>query len=388
MPLFSDWSMSSSGASAAWSPMMLRAFVGSLLTSWLLVLTQRWHGVLSQDGLTGVQKVHSQPTPRVGGLGVLLGLALGHALAPPGVQALSGPLLWACLPAFLFGLLEDVTKRVGVAPRLLATMASGLLGWWLSGAALHRVDLPGVDLLLQWTLPAVLLTCVAVAGVANSTNIIDGCNGQASLAVVLGLLGYAGLALQMGDADLAGLALLLAATAAGFFWINWPFGKIFLGDGGAYLLGFGLGWVAVLLVDRHPEVSAFAVLMVFLHPVTEVLFSMWRRRIKRTPSGQPDRLHFHSLLMRRVVRRWLPGRPALWHNSVTGLVVGSATSIGAVLANLSHGSVLWSALLVLALMLAYVAMYARMVRFRWCSPIAFLLLSSSTKPTLAPSRIR
>jgi hypothetical protein len=126
-------------------------------------------------------------------------------------------------------------------------------------------------------------------------------------------MGYALIAWQVSDAQLAGVALVLAACVWGFFWVNWPLGKIFLGDGGSYFVGFSLAWVAVMLIERNPSVSAFAALLVCAHPVTEVLFSIYRRKIKKTNPGRPDRLHLHSLVKQRYVRRWLPiPKDALW----------------------------------------------------------------------------
>ena len=127
---------------------------------------------------------------------------------------------------------------------------------------------------------------------------------------------------------------------------------------------------AVLLI------AAFAVLLVCVHPVTEVLFSIYRRRIKRMSPGQPDRLHFHSLFKKRYARRWFAQSSSVMRNSMTGLLMGGMTIVAVVLAGITIHSVWLSALALLGLVLGYVALYARMVRYQWCSPIAFLL----TKP--------
>jgi UDP-N-acetylmuramyl pentapeptide phosphotransferase/UDP-N-acetylglucosamine-1-phosphate transferase len=344
-----------------------------------LVLTKRWHGALTMDHTEGVQKFHTAPTPRIGGIPIVLGLIVAWGKAPADIKELLTPILFAGMPAFIFGVLEDITKRVGVMQRLLATMASGLLAWWITDYSLTRVDIWGVDWVLGFTLVSVIFTAFAVGGVANSINIIDGFNGLASTASTLAFIGYALLAWQVGDAQLAGVALVLAACVWGFFWVNWPLGKIFLGDGGSYFVGFSLAWVAVLLIERNPNVSAFAALLVCAHPVTEVLFSIYRRKIKKMNPGHPDRLHFHSLVKQRYVRRWFPNASADIRNSITGLLVGFMTLTAIVLASASQASVPGSALAFVALALGYVSLYARMVRFHWCSPIEFLLVKPAFK---------
>jgi UDP-N-acetylmuramyl pentapeptide phosphotransferase/UDP-N-acetylglucosamine-1-phosphate transferase len=354
-------------------------FLASFTLCVILVLTKRWHGALTMDHTEGVQKFHTAPTPRIGGVPIVLGLILAWGKAPADIQHMLTPILFAGMPAFIIGVLEDITKRVGVTQRLFATMASGLLAWWITDYSLTRVDIWGIDWMLGFTLVSVVFTAFAVSGVANSINIIDGFNGLASTASTLALIGYALLAWQVGDAQLAGVALVLAACVWGFFWVNWPLGKIFLGDGGSYFVGFSLAWVAVMLIERNPGVSAFAALLVCAHPVTEVLFSIYRRKIKKMNPGQPDRLHFHSLVKQRYVRRWFPKASTVLSNSITGLLVGFMTLIAIVLANATQASVMCSALAFVALNLGYVSLYGRMVRFHWCSPIEFLLVKSAFK---------
>ena len=106
-----------------------------------IVLTKQWHGVHTLDSADGVQKIHAEPTPRVGGIAIYLGLLAGWWLAPPEIGELLGPMLIAVAPAFTAGALEDVTKRDSVRERLLATFASGVLAWWLTGVSLNRIDI-------------------------------------------------------------------------------------------------------------------------------------------------------------------------------------------------------------------------------------------------------
>jgi UDP-N-acetylmuramyl pentapeptide phosphotransferase/UDP-N-acetylglucosamine-1-phosphate transferase len=344
---------------AAWG------FAASFVFCVALVLTKRWHGALSMDHAHGVQKFHTAPTPRIGGISIVLALVVAWGKAPDDVKALLTPILFAGLPAFLFGLAEDITKRVGVAQRLLATMASGVLAWWITDYSLSRVDVWGVDWLLRYTLASVVFTAFALGGVANAINIIDGFNGLASTMSTLALIGLGMIAWQVGDTSLAGATLVLAACVWGFFWVNWPFGKLFLGDGGSYFIGFALAWVSVLLIERNPGVSAFAPLVICAHPITEVLFSIYRRHYKDTHPGHPDRLHFHSLLKQRYVRRWFGHLSNRMRNSVTGLFVGLLTAGSIFLASATSTSVIWSMIAFVGLAFGYVIVYVRMVRHKW-----------------------
>ena len=83
-----------------------------------------------------------------------------------------------------------------------------------------------------------------------------------------------------------------------FLTLNFPFGKIFLGDGGAYALGHLIVWSAILLINSASEVSPFAILLIFFWPVADTGLAIWRRWKLGNPADHPDRLHFHQLAMR------------------------------------------------------------------------------------------
>lgn len=331
---------------------MTHALVFGLLASLgaglLLVMTQHWHGRFSLDQTHGVQKFHTQPTPRVGGVAVACGLFTTWALAPDHVNALLGPMLLAGVPAFVAGLTEDVTKRVGVTTRLLATMFSGLLGWLLTGIALNRMDIPGLDAIVAWTPLAVAFTAFAVAGVANAVNIIDGFNGLSSGTVLILLAALGSIAQTQGDPVLALTCAALAVAVAGFWLVNFPLGKLFLGDGGAYLIGFCLGWLAVLLLMRHPNLSTWHVLLACAYPVTEVLYSVWRRHRARLPSGAPDNLHLHSLVKTQVVLRRVPDWHPRMRNAAVSPLMWLYAAVPAALAVGMQDAPLWLVTLALA----------------------------------------
>ena len=316
------------------------ACMAALAVAVLLVATQDWHGHLSMDSLEGIQKSHTHPTPRVGGIAIAVGVVAGYFLAPHAIQSLLWPLMLAGIPAFGFGLLEDITKRVSVKVRLLATMFSGVLGWGVTGYAITRLNIPAMDWMFGYTVVAVAFTALAVGGVANSINIIDGFNGLASGTVVIILGGFAAICLSVGDTDLASTCLVLAGAVFGFLLLNWPLGKIFLGDGGAYFIGFALAWIAVLIMARHPDVSAWAMLLVCGYPILEVLFSIVRRSRRGMSPGDPDRLHMHSLVKKRLIRRLMPHSSNLARNSATGATMWLAALLPVLIAtNVSTQSI-------------------------------------------------
>ena len=280
------------------------------------------------------------------------------------MRQILGVILLAGLPALLCGLLEDVTKRVGVLPRLLATMASGVLAWLLCGVALTRLDVPGLDQLIAVPVVGVLFTAFAVAGVANAINIIDGFHGLASGTTFIALLALAAIACRAHDAPLAVVSLLAAAAVVGFWLVNYPWGKLFLGDGGAYFSGFAVGWIAILLPMRNPEVSVWSGLVVCAYPVIEVLYSVARRYHRRQSPGAPDSRHLHSLIKTEVIRKKMPRTNRELQNAAVSPFVWFFASVPAVAAIAFFNHSGWLAAVLLASVVLYHLAYQKLARSR------------------------
>ncbi len=339
------------------------ALASTFFVSVLLVATKCHHGHLSLDSSFGIQKSHLEPTPRVGGIGIYLGVSLVWLTVPNTiVRGILGTVLLAGIPAFACGLLEDLTKCVGVGPRLFATMASGVMAWLLTGITVNRLDVHGLDWLMELTPAAVLFTAFAVGGLANAINIIDGFHGLAGGTSIIALLALAVIASTVGDAHLATACLLVAASVAGFLLVNYPWGKLFLGDGGAYFVGFALAWLAVLLPVRNAGVSAWAALLVCAYPVIEVLYSVVRRQLHRQSPGAPDNGHLHSLIKAKFIRHQLAGKTKAVQNAAVSPIVWAFASMPAIAAIALFDQPLLLAIASMACLLLYHAAHRYLTR--------------------------
>lgn len=276
----------------------------AFLVSVMLVLSKHIHGKHTLDSDDGVQKFHTSPTPRIGGVALIAGFFVSWVFMEGEARTLWALIGLAGLPALICGLAEDITKKVSVKWRLLVTILSGLLFAMVSGYAITAVDVPGLDTLLALPLVAFAFTAFAVGGVANSINLIDGFHGLASGTLMIILLAFALVGLRVGDVVLVSIAVTMLMVVAGFFVVNFPGGKLFLGDAGAYFAGYVVAVLAVMLPARNPEVSPWVSLLILGYPVTETLFSILRRQRKAGHgAGDPDSDHLHHM----VHRGWAVG---------------------------------------------------------------------------------
>src|SRR5258706_5016992 len=134
-------------------------------------------------------------------------------------------------------------------------MIAASIAYFALDGTLDHVHVAGLDNALQFGVLSLGFTMVAVSGIANAINIVDGCNGLAGMVSTLILLALAYVSFQVYDPFLFAASVLLAGSIVGFLVWNYPFGRIFLGDGGAYFVGFMISEISVLLVRRHGEVS-------------------------------------------------------------------------------------------------------------------------------------
>ena len=351
---------------------LLVAFLVSLIFTMLVLRYRAWHSPLTADhDLNGVQKYHAKPVPRIGGISLVVAMAATCIVAAqrePQVLPEMVLLLGAAMPAFLGGLAEDLTKRVRVASRLVLAMLSAALAYFLLGAAVTRVDIIGVDWLLGFGAISLMFTVVAVSGAANAINIIDGYNGLAAVVSAMIFAGFAYVSFYLGDRLLVILALGMLGGVVGFLIWNYPNGHIFLGDGGAYFLGFMIGELSVLLLARHPEVSAWFPLLLCIYPVFETLFSIYRKRLLRGVSpGAPDGVHLHMLIYKRVVR-WAVGSDEVRHltqrNALTSPYLWLLSSLGVIPAVLFWQRPFVLMFCVFAFSATYIILYRRLVLFR------------------------
>ncbi|QBP52514.1 glycosyl transferase [Burkholderia pseudomallei] len=297
-------------------------FIVSLLVTLFIVRYAHLHERFSVDSdLGGVQKFHVRPVPRVGG----------------------------------------IPDDRGQHPRA-AALAFGVLH-----IAVTRISVPPLDFLLGYTAISAV-TVLAVAALANAVNIIDGFNGLASMVSFMMFASLAYVAFQVGDPVVMSASFILMGAVLGFFVWNFPAGLIFLGDGGAYFIGFMLAELAILLVMRNREVSAWYPVLLFMYPIFETCFSIYRKKFVRGMSpGIPDGVHLHMLVYKRLMR-WAVGARAAHdltrRNSLTSPYLWLLCLVAVIPATLFWRHTVHLFAFVVLFALTYVWLYISIVRFK------------------------
>lgn len=247
----------------------------------------------------GARKIHSQPTPRLGGLAVYAGF-LGGLLVLYFLGGLPSRYLGLLVGGtliFLVGVVDDVrslSPRLKLVGQILAALV--VLPFGISIAFVTHPWHHGFLLHLGfWGFP---LTVFWIVAVTNAVNLIDGLDGLATGIGLIGAVTLASVAALAGDKIAVLPALILAAALLAFLPFNFHPARIFLGDCGAMFIGFILACGAIIGVAKTATAVTLITPAVILGiPLCDTLFAILRRYKNGRHIFRPDREHLHHRLL-------------------------------------------------------------------------------------------
>lgn len=271
------------------------------------------------------RRVHKRPTPTLGGTALFYGMlgALLVAALRPGLRAAltSSSEIWGVLfgAAVILGVgtlddLRDVSPPARVAGEALAGSILSLFGVTMLYFRLWPTD-HFVSLGAGAGDLSSLITVIWVIGMANAINLIDGLDGLAAgiVAIAAGsiflfVFGFAGSGL-LSEGSIGPLVITITAgICIGFLPWNFHPAKIFMGDGGAYLLGFLMAASTIVIGGRSPDLfpgktffffGPILIPVVILGiPLADMIFSIFRRVKSGKKWSTGDKEHIHHRLLR------------------------------------------------------------------------------------------
>lgn len=279
---------------------LIAIFASALgLAAFGTMLVVRKRGSMGLDKPDARRKRHDKPIPRLGGLPIFVTLMIGTAT---GIAVLNvnwsrwQPVILCNALLFFVGFADDL-KPLGARVKLVGQLGAALILYAL-GISIDVLSNPFGEgsFNLGWlSLPLTLIWLVAIP---NIVNLIDGMDGLAAgfgmfLCLTLALVGH--LAAQN---DVVFVSVVMAGALGGFLIFNFPPAKIFLGDGGAYLIGFYLASTSLLTSNKGSIIAALLVMMVALGvPILDTMFAILRRAIRGVPIFRADAEHIHHRLI-------------------------------------------------------------------------------------------
>ena len=260
---------------------------------------------------------HGPPIPRFGGLVLVaayFGIELFRTVYHRGDSlGMVGSWIVEVSSLAMFGLgFWDDLKPLGAKRKLLGQVVIAGAVCAL-GVGIDRFRIPFTGTIIGLHGWGGVITVLWLVGMTNLINLIDGVDGLAGgiCLMLMALLAYVGY--QSGSFEL--LASGMAGALLAFLWFNFPPARIYLGDGGAYFLGFQIGLLALLSSHKGTVFAALvAPLFVLALPILDMTLAILRRGLRGLPIFRPDRNHLHHHLLDMGLSR---RRAVLWVYAVT-----------------------------------------------------------------------
>jgi len=244
------------------------------------------------------QKIHNGSISRLGG-GLIVFLLLLFVLTGDihNSNYFLLKILSCFVPSFILSMKEDIFFNTRPIHRLITLLTSSFLILFIISDPLP--DLSKIKVLtVLANLPnlKIIFFAVALASISNGMNLIDGVNGLCSIVAISILASLLSLSLLKHDFILSYDLTLVICLILPFFIFNYPKGKIFLGDTGAYFFGFFISIYTIFLFGRHQEINPWLAILILIYPITETIFTFSRRLFARKKFYTPDLGHLHSVL--------------------------------------------------------------------------------------------
>jgi UDP-GlcNAc:undecaprenyl-phosphate GlcNAc-1-phosphate transferase len=245
-------------------------------------------------------KIHRQPVALLGGLAIVVAVAIGIVVGRRSSVVCCSELIGMMVGGLMvFGVgLWDDAKKVSPVVRFLTHI--------LAGVIVLSVGLVMNFIPIWWIF--IPFTIIYVAGAINALNVTDGMDGLCVGISLISCVGYFLLGLKSGNVFLCSLSGIFFMSLLGFLPYNFHPAKIFLGDAGSGFLGFSLGTMAIMATSKPYDIANFiAAILVIGLPVFDMAFAILRRLIRRKPLFIGDRDHLYDLLLKRG---W--SQPKVW----------------------------------------------------------------------------
>ena len=291
--------------------LFLVALLATLLATPLAKCIAQHLGAIDKPDERRINKV---PIPRMGGIGIALGLVAAVAVQVAGTKLLGWPTVFvphmqlqgvdyklltvAVVIVFLTGAIDDV-RNLKPRQKLLGQILAACVAA-ASGLVIGNVANPFTAELIPIGWLAYPITVVYLVAFTNVINLIDGLDGLAAGITAISCAAMFYLSYEAHQIDAAVLACILAGCCLGFLRYNFNPASIFMGDCGSNMLGFLLGVIALLGVNRVAAATTLIVPLVIAGvPIIDTFAAIVRRRRGHTAISQADTGHIQHRLIKQ-----------------------------------------------------------------------------------------
>lgn len=304
----------------------------AVLSWWLTGLLVRKAAVLRSIDHPNDRSLHSKPTPRSGGVAILASVLIGLGVAALGIAVMPSPeeflpkgltsaSFWIVCSVALVTTVSFLDDRAGlpVGVRLAVQTIAAIIVVWGTGLTLYSFPIPAIKTVeLGWF--AAPVSVVFLLWMSNLYNFMDGMDGFAGGMTTLGFGFLAYFGWRAGHPVMLLTTTVVAMSAFGFLFHNFPPARIFMGDVGSVPLGFTAGTL-MLLGLRDGLFDIWVPILIFSPFILDATVTVLRRVWQRQRIWEAHRDHYYQRL---VLSGWSHRQTVLAEYGVMALCGGLA----------------------------------------------------------------
>ena len=245
-----------------------------------------------------IQNIHKDYTSRLGGLIILISSIFlsSYLYFIKNENSYLLNIIFFSIPFVLIILIEDFYQNISPFIRFILLTISAFLFCLYGINQLPIIEIPLLGDLINIPIISIIFYTLCITAYINGVNFIDGTNGLASLTIFTSLLCLLFLTITLGDFVNSKIIIYMIAILIAFIFMNYPFGKIFLGDLGAYFIGWITAIMTIKIMIDNPEIPNWSAVTILSYPIIEVIFSFFRKIQSGKNPFYPDREHLHLKL--------------------------------------------------------------------------------------------
>lgn len=273
----------------------------ALMFSFYIIAIIFWPTLMSKLQLKyyqRIQRVHEGEVPRIGGLISVIGIVLYWMICSDDkVTIFIESLLISSIPLLVISLKEDFFHNTRASTRLLVMFLSCFLFFYFFDINFPKIEFPGLGQLVDSSsIISWLFFGFCVVVITNGNNLIDGANGLMSMSILMQIISLLYICFEVQDITNMTRLIYITFPICIFLIFNYPWGKVFMGDLGAYFFGFFISMMTIVIYGDNPELPNWGAVVILFYPAFELLFSVCRKIYQGTHPMQADSEHIHILL--------------------------------------------------------------------------------------------
>ncbi|WP_078555844.1 glycosyltransferase family 4 protein [Bacillus alkalicellulosilyticus] len=295
------------------------------------------------------RNVHITPIPRLGGVSIIVGAAIGFIYLSPQSDYISH-IIAGALVIIVTGIVDDKYSLDAKIKLVLQLVAATIVV--SSGLIIQSIHFPYIGD-IQLGVFSYAITIIWIVAITNAINLIDGLDGLAGGVAIIALttIVIMGIIDPANHAVVIGMSVILIGSTLAFLLFNFHPAMIFMGDTGALFLGYCIAIISILGLFKSVTLFSFVIPVIILAvPIFDTVFAIIRRILNQQKISTPDKGHLHHCLLEMGYS----------HRQTVFIVYGYSCFFG-ICAILFTNTALWTSLVFIVVMLLMIELYAEFI---------------------------